>query len=243
MTIASFPTARSRAGGFTLLELIVVVVIFAVVATLIGTRAGSFGFFSEEGTLRRLSETISFLHYQALADQKTYQLELDLGQNSFKVGQLTDVGPPDPEIVKIFQDAGILSLDLALMLNPSINADQIFSEPEGFPSLSEPYKLPGDMEFIDVRTMRGMVTPPSSSLGNRNPEDPNRPGVAYIRFSPRGFSEFAVIHIRLGNQKEVSLLVNPFTGETSIIRGYKDFEWSYGKRRGADDTDNPRGLN
>lgn len=243
MTKLKARSARGGAGGFTLLELIVVVIIFAVVATLIGTRAGAFGFYSEEGTLRRISETISFLHYQALADQRTYQLELDLGENSFKVGQLTDVGPPDPEIAKMFQDAGILSLDLALMLNPSINSDQIFSEPEGFPSLSQPNFLPGEMRFTDVRTMRGVVTPPSSSIGERNPDDPNRPGVAYIRFSPRGFSEFAVIHIRMGNQREVSLLVNPFTGETSIIRGYKDFEWTYGKRRRTDDSNNPRGLN
>lgn len=228
--------------GFTLLELVIVIIIFAVVATLIGVRTGSFSFFSQEGMLRRISETISFLHYQALADQQMYQLELDLASNSYKVGKLTDIGPPDPQTARSLQDAGVLSLELALMLNPSVRSDQLFSAPDSFPSLAEPVRLPADMEFIDVRTMRGVVTPPNSSMGEISSADPNRPGVAYIRFSPRGFSEFAVIHIRMADKKEVSLLVNPFTGETSIIRGYKDFEWTYGRKKGNSAEAAPRGA-
>jgi hypothetical protein len=191
--------------------------------------------------LRRISETISFLHYQALADQQMYQLEIDLAKNTFKVGQLTDIGPPDPQAAQTLQDAGVLSLELALMLNPSVGSDQLFSAPESFPSLAEPIQLPSDMEFMDVRTMRGMVTPPNSSAAEDSSTDPNRPGVAYIRFSPRGFSEFAVIHIRLADKKEVSLLVNPFTGEATIIRGYKDFEWTYGRKKGSSDDAAVRG--
>jgi len=228
--------------GFTLLELIIVIVIFAVVATLIGVRTGSFSFFSQEGTLRRISETISFLHYQALADQRMYQLELDLGKNSFRVGQLTDIGPANLQVAQSLQDAGILSLELALMLNPSIDSDQIFSPPENFPSLAEPIALPSGMEFVDVRTMRGVITPPNTAMGEISDTDPNRPGVAYIRFSPRGFSEFAVIHLRMADSKEVSLLVNPFTGETSIIRGYKDFEWTYGRKKGPTEDAPSRGA-
>lgn len=217
--------------GFTLLELIIVIVIFAVVATLIGVRTGSFSFFSQEGTLRRLSETISFLHYQALADQRMYQLELDLGKNSFRVGQLIDIGPANSQMAQGLEDAGILSWELSFMLDPSAHSDQIFSPPENFPSLAEPIALPSGMSFIDVRTMRGVITPPNTGIGEISETDPNRPGVAYIRFSPRGFSEFAVIHLRMADSREVSLLVNPFTGETSIIRGYKDFEWTYGRNK------------
>ncbi|NDC38617.1 MAG: prepilin-type N-terminal cleavage/methylation domain-containing protein, partial [Proteobacteria bacterium] len=141
---------RHASRGFTLLELVIVIIIFAVVATLIGVRTGSFSFFSQEGVLRRISETISFLHYQSLADQRMYQLEIDLGRNTFKVGQLTDIGPPDPQTAQNLQDAGVLSLELAFMLNPSMRSDQIFSAPESFPSLAEPVQLPVDMEFIDV---------------------------------------------------------------------------------------------
>ena len=227
--------------GFTLLELVVVITIFAVITTIVGLRGGSFTFLNEETTLRRLSETISFLHYQALADQRMYQLEIDLGDNSYKVGQLTDVGPPDPEVAKIFQDAGVLSLELALMLNPSVSSDQIFSDPESFPSLGESQRLPDGMVFTDVRTMRGVIHPPDAGMSASRKDDPERPGMAYIRFSPRGFSEFSVIHMKLASGKEITILVNPFSGSAEIIRQYKDFEWTYGRNR-KKDNEKPRGF-
>ena len=64
----------------------VAIFIFAIIVAIIGIRTGSFSFFNEEGLLRRLSETISFLHYQALADQRMYQLEIDLGTTAIRSG-------------------------------------------------------------------------------------------------------------------------------------------------------------
>jgi hypothetical protein len=56
-------------------------------------------------------------------------------------------------------------------------------------------------------------------------------GTAYMLFSPRGFSEFSVIHIVLSNGAPVTILVNPFTGGTEIYREYKDFKWTYGRNK------------
>ena len=99
------------------------------------------------------------------------------------------------------------------------------------------------MTFTDVRTMRGVINPPDSGMQNSRPDDPNRPGMAYIRFSPRGFSEFSVIHLKLANEKDVTILVNPFTGEADIIRGYKDYEWTYGRnKKKKNDDEKPRGF-
>ena len=215
-------------AGFTLLELTIVVIIFAVLVTLIGVRTGSFDFLNSQALIRKLSETITFLHYQSLADQHMYQLEIDLGKNEYSVGELIDVGPEDSSVAQMFQDAGTLSLELALMLNPSFTSDQIFSPPDAYPSLADPIPLPEGMYFEDVRTMRGLVTPPRHNDATMADNSTDRPGVAYIRFSPRGFSEFAVIHLKEEDGKETTLLVNPFTGLVDIIKGYKDFQWTYG---------------
>ena len=96
------------------------------------------------------------------------------------------------------------------------------------------------MEFIDVKTMRGLVKLPQGGEQASTGNDPNRPGLAYIRFSPRGFSEFAVIHLRTAAGKEITILINPFTGEAQIIREYKDFEWTYGKKKGSQDDETNR---
>jgi hypothetical protein len=87
--------------------------------------------------------------------------------------------------------------------------------PPLFPSLAKPVPFPEGVTLTDVRTMRGMKTE----------------GTPYVHFSPRGFSEFCVIHLRLQNGSELTILVNPFTGLTEIYREYKDFEWTYGHQK------------
>lgn len=59
-------------------------------------------------------------------------------------------------------------------------------------------------------------------------------GKAYIHFSPRGFSEFAVIHFHLYNDDPVTLVDNPFTGLVTVYPGFRDFEWTYGKKNKGD---------
>jgi hypothetical protein len=54
-------------------------------------------------------------------------------------------------------------------------------------------------------------------------------GNPYIMFSPRGFSEFAVVHITLPTNETITILVNPFTGITKVLRADKDFTWTYGR--------------
>jgi hypothetical protein len=86
------------------------------------------------------------------------------------------------------------------------------------PSLAEPTTLPGAMAFIDVMTPRGKVA------AGDNRENP------YLIFSPRGTSEFGVIHVALGPGQPVTILVNPWTGMAEVYREYKDFKWNLGRQ-------------
>lgn len=208
----------TRSFGFTLIELIVVILIIGLVSTLVVVRSGTYTRLQEESFLRRLSETIVFLHHQAVADQAFYALEFDLKKNLYKVGVMRPDSDVETHLKNISPDVGNLSLELASFLHPSLGRGQTLIAPPAFPSLGEPQEFPADAVVEDIRTSRGKDTPDTAEK-------------VYVLFSPRGFSEFAVIHLKLKNARQITLLVNPFTGLTEIFREYKDFEWTYGKKK------------
>lgn len=220
----SFFTQRSvhstHLQAFTLIELALVIMIVGVLVALLTVRSGNFSFWREEGFLRRLSETIVLLHHQAVTDQAFYLLKFDFRKNEYSVNVMRpeEEEASDELLQQASQDAGNLSLELAAFLSPALGKTQTLIPPPSFPSLAEPVPLPPDVSFIDVRTMRGV-------------QDPQQNEDAYILFSPRGFSEFAVIHLRFSQGNPITILINPFTGLTEIYRSYKDFEWTYGRNQ------------
>lgn len=201
--------------AFTFIELIIVILIATLLFTLLGFKTGSFTFWREEGFIRRFSETIQFLHNEAISDQATYLMEVDPEKNQFRIGVLQDSGVY-PGLASLSGHVGTLSLELAAVLNPPYVDATTLIPPPSFPSLFEFQQLPGGMTIKQIRTMRGIT-------------EPNQK--AYISFSPRGFSEFAVIQMTQSGGSPVTFIVNPFTGVVDIFREYKDFEWTYGKNQ------------
>lgn len=213
--------APSSAKGFTLVELVSVLAIIGVMTTFATWRMGNFDFWRQETFIRKFSETIIFLHHQAIFDQMYYALEVDItnaNRPQYKVG----VFNPDPPSTTApgataSVAGGTLSTALAFFLSPSVGTSQAFTPSPTFPSLANAVEFPQGVSIEDIRTMSGKHRAVDG-------------GKVYIMFSPRGFSEFAVFHFRLNQDAPVTILVNPFTGTTEILREYKDFKWSYGKK-------------
>ena len=217
---------QKSARGFTLIELMIVVLVFAALMMLATVPTGAIRYWKEEAFLRRLMDTIQFLHTQAVADQSFYRLELDFGKGDQK--SFFSVGVVKPEEDPALNTAGVASADVGLVstelyffLHPSTGVDGSYSiiPPPSFPSLYDPVMFPQDVYLERVRTAGGIYERGHSEK-------------AFLLFSPRGFSAFAVLHLTLGRGAPATILVNPFTGMTTLYHEFKDFEWTYSNREG-----------
>jgi len=205
-----------KARGFTLIELVLVITIMGLMVGMVSIRLSDMNFWKEEAALKKLSEHIVFLNNQSVMDQSFYRIDFDLENRQYKVSVIKN----ESAILSNPTGANLppLQLELAAMLSPDMGNESTLIPPPSYPSLAEPTTLPGRMEFLDVLTPRGKV-----STGDKR-------GNPFLIFSPRGTSEFGVIHLALGPDQPVTILVNPWTGLAETFREYKEFKWTLGKQ-------------
>ncbi len=203
--------------GFTLIELILVVAVIGLLTTLVSLRSGAFDYWKEEAAIRKLSETLVFLHSQSVMDQAFYRMEFDLQKGLYRVGVMRS----EADVASGQQGINLpyLSLELAALLSPSMDGESTMIPPPSFPSLAEPTALPPSLAFRDISTPRGNI---------KHDDKTDNP---FLIFSPRGFSEFAVIHLVTIDNRQVTILVNPWTGLAEVYREYKEFQWNLGKKK------------
>jgi prepilin-type N-terminal cleavage/methylation domain-containing protein len=206
----------SAQKGFTLIELVLVIVIVGLATGLLSARFGALDSWKEQTALRKLSETIVLLNSQAVIDQAFYRLEFDLNQNLFRVGIMRE----DDQIQQVATGVNLRPLELeeSRMLSPSIANGTTMIPPPSIPSLAEPVKLPGRLVLEDVVTRRGKFV---RGEGKNNPS---------LLFYPNGFSDFGVIHISTGTGSSVTIFSNPWTGLAEVHPGYREFKWTLGNR-------------
>jgi hypothetical protein len=199
------------------MELVLVIVIVGLMLSVMVVRLGTFDFWKEQSAVRRLSELVVFLNNQAVMDQAFYRVEFDLEHNSYRVGVMRVEDRVSTNQTGV--NVAPLKLELAALLSPSLDGDTTMIPPPSFPSLAEPTQLPSTMIFEDIVTPRGKVTPDDK---RDNP---------FLLFSPRGASEFGVIHLAMADSSHVTILVNPWTGVAEVFREYRDFQWTLGKEK------------
>ncbi len=208
--------------GFTIIELVIVIAIIGISAGIIALRMGTIDYWREEAATRRLKEVLGLLYYQAITDQVYYALRFNIDENFYEVGVMRAEGDQnETEIGELNDGAGLLSVELSAFLNPSIGEAQSFIAPPNFPSLAEKNYLPATTHIQDIKTMRGKSTA-------------GQGGQPYILFSPRGFSEFFVMHLEGRGGQPTTIVMNPFTGTPKVYPEYREFEWSYGKNQESD---------
>jgi prepilin-type N-terminal cleavage/methylation domain-containing protein len=111
-------TSTQHANGFTLVELVVVIVILAITAAIVLPRFS----FTDEGRLRTSARTVAallrYLGERGATGGGTYRLHLNPGDNTMGVMKLAESGeeirPDDPFLTRSFLADGVILADVVL---------------------------------------------------------------------------------------------------------------------------------
>ena len=160
--------------GFTLIELMIVIVVLGLMLTFVMPRLGELGEANLKQSARHLTGMIRFLRDESQATKKMYRLRFDVPGGRYWAEVLT----PSP--------------------------DGKTAEFKRFRStMADESSLSGQTSFRDIRVAG-------------HPDEP------YIQFSPDGWVERAIIHLRDGDNKDFTLWVKPLMGETELRIGYEE---------------------
>jgi prepilin-type N-terminal cleavage/methylation domain-containing protein len=170
--IARLSSRRSpQSGGYTLIELAVVIAILGIMITLIAPQLGELGEANLKRSARHLTGMIRFLHEESQAKKTEYRLRFDIQDGRYWA-----------ETFKILsENTGEFQKTTSVIAG------------EG--------SLFGQTTFRDIQA-------------GSHPDEP------YILFTPDGWVESTIIHLRDGSDRDFSLLVKPLTGNTELLEGY-----------------------
>lgn len=236
----------SSQAGVTLIELVLVIVLIVLISSVSVGRMDSLLIWKQKGDLRKLADTWEFLYREAVGRGEAYRLVLNLDRNSYAVrrevslvgdrlegGHVRNVdylsglrsereqqrrSQRETEELPTLEEEFQAEDERQTGSLESLFYDIVFGDPEGpsrlavpleFPSLAEERVLTDGLRFTEIKTPRG------------EKED----GEAFIRFSPRGAADFAVVHLSAG-ETPFTLFMNPSTGHVTIEEGTLDFEWT-----------------
>ncbi|MBI5135836.1 MAG: type II secretion system protein [Nitrospirae bacterium] len=171
-------------GGFTLIELVLVLFVIGMVVAVAFPRFRNLGGGDLDSETRTLIGHIQGLYSEATFTRRTHRLVFDLDGNRYwaEVANVTETeGETGPEKTQAF--APVVTTFL------------------------RPVRLPRDVELTDVT---------AAGRGKRSD------GTAYTYFYPLGRTDFTVIHLSQGDDRQVTLRVNPVSGRVTLDDGYRE---------------------
>jgi type II secretory pathway pseudopilin PulG len=231
--------------GFTIVETVVVLFLIGFLFVVFANRFSVALGWKQRSELRAFTNTWEFLQQEAMNRGESYRLILNLDRGSYSVRR--EVNPPDGAVVQVDllknlrtkgekerrekkDEDQAMNLDEAYKMEDIRQSDSLdklfygflYHDPAGtveltapleFPSLAEEQFLPDGIRFRDVK------------IADTRYEN----GRAYIRFSPKGGSDFAVVHVQTADQI-FTVFMNPSTGELQTKGGDLDFQWTLGRQ-------------
>jgi type II secretion system protein H len=162
---------KNREKGFTLVELMIVLVVLGLMLALAIPKLGELGDANLKRSARHLTGMIRFLRDDSQAKKAVYRIKFDIQNGHYWAELLTQTSDKTMEF-KRYESTMVAEASLS-----------------------------GQTTFRDVQVAS-------------HPDDP------FIRFTPDGWVEHALIHLRDGDNKDFTLIVNSLTGNTELRDGY-----------------------
>ncbi len=201
------PSSRGRPGGFTLIELTVVMVAIALILTLVVPQFRSRTHADLKRSALKLAAMIEHTFHQSAFRQETLRLHFDLENARYWVDRwvepaigvegVTDLEPQD-------DPAGLYGgadSDVDLEEEGHYETDREI--------LPDPVELPEDVFIASVTTQ--YIEEISE-------------GEAFMHFFPDGYAEPAVIYLGDARKGEYTLFVSPLSGKVKVLPGHHEFD-------------------
>lgn len=206
--------------GLTLIEILVVLAIIAsMMAFAMSTLSTSSGNEMRK-TSARLFQTIKYVYHQAALTGNYYRIVFDLDEQQYHVEDSESeffVVREGDEAEKI-REENEENLDEDEKEASVAAATGQFAESED--DLFEIYQLPENIKISDVHVFHQL--------------EKAETGKAYLYFFPRGYTEFAVIHLSDAEEEDfMSLIVNPLTADVEVTEEDVDYEEALEKAGGS----------
>ncbi len=193
------PSARrartSRQGGFTLIELGLVILILGVMIAIALPRLGNRSYAQLNSETRKLALAYRYLRHAAILNGRNYRLMYDLDNHTYWA-EVAEVAAPE---LPLDDGSGELGLDSFAQEVP----EQFTRDLDGPLNLR---KLPDSIGFSDVELPHswGKVFE----------------GVVFTMFYPDGFVDISVVHLDNGQDVFTLYVPNGITGQVFVDPGY-----------------------
>ncbi len=179
--------ARDASSGFTLLELVVVLLILGIAASFLVPRLRDPETLALSSATERLANTARYLYDEAAYRRVPMRLNIDLDHQTYFVTELGS-DPDAPEFV------------------PSTSL------------LARPVALPDAVSIADV------VLPALGTVTE---------GVVFAQFSPEGWADPLVVHLRGRAGGDATMAIDSLTGRTRVADRYVVLDPDDDRRDGA----------
>lgn len=209
------PTKSRNASGFTLVEIMIVLAIIAgVVAFGLNFLGGTSTSNMKDAGLR-LYKIINYVYNQASLTGSYYRIVFDLDKQKYFV-EYSDTpfyvirADDEVEQIRIKNEEDLKTDDgEEEEVESTAAAAGNFSEVDD--DMLEIFELPENIKFADVQIFHQAESATS--------------GRGYLYFFPKGYTEFAVIHISdIDEENFLSLVVNPLTANVDISAEYIEYD-------------------
>lgn len=189
--------------GFTLIEILIVLAIIAGITAYTLPRLSTGD--RIKSSLRKMSVLMKQAQNEARLKNKIYRMAFEI--------------PNDPKKAHVYW------LEVATSDNVKLVFEEGLPDPEALKGIEEEEKPPEPF-VMDSRLTKSRIELPENFFfeGIEFQDKTTEEGKAFIYFFPQGLVTKAIIHLSNRDKINYSLIINPLTGQTTIMNEKKTFK-------------------